>query len=176
MHAVRPLVPGREPWVAAGFGLVHGLAFASALGELHLDPAHLALALLGFNLGIEAMQLLVVIASFPWLLLLARPARIHLYERGGALFAAVAAVGWIGQRALGLANPMDPLLTALAAHGVALLVALMVGAVVATLAPGGGRSAVLPLASLALFCSPAPTRRAGSPPAPRQRRARPRRR
>jgi hypothetical protein len=40
--------------MAAGFGLVHGLAFASALAELHLDAARLALALLGFNLGLEA--------------------------------------------------------------------------------------------------------------------------
>src|SRR6201999_1656522 len=31
IHAMRPLFPGREALIAASFGLVHGLAFASAL-------------------------------------------------------------------------------------------------------------------------------------------------
>ena len=57
-HAVRPLFPGREAWVAAGFGLVHGLAFASTLANLHLEAGPMALSILGFNLGIELMQLL----------------------------------------------------------------------------------------------------------------------
>jgi hypothetical protein len=34
LHAIRPLVPRGEPLIAAGFGLVHGLAFAALLGGL----------------------------------------------------------------------------------------------------------------------------------------------
>jgi HupE / UreJ protein len=34
IHAIRPLFPGREAIIAASFGLIHGLAFASALNEL----------------------------------------------------------------------------------------------------------------------------------------------
>jgi len=41
-----------QRWVVSFlFGLVHGFGFASALSPLHLPPRHLALALLGFNLG-----------------------------------------------------------------------------------------------------------------------------
>ena len=50
-----------QRWVVSFlFGLVHGFGFASALSPLHLPPRHLALALLGFNLGVEAGQALVV--------------------------------------------------------------------------------------------------------------------
>ena len=55
-----PLFPGRESWVAAGFGLVHGLAFAGTLANLQLDTGPMALSILGFNLGIELMQLFVI--------------------------------------------------------------------------------------------------------------------
>src|SRR5438045_3779903 len=60
VHAARPLFAGREPWVAAGFGLVHGLAFATVIGNFGLDPLEKAQSILGFNLGIELVQLAVV--------------------------------------------------------------------------------------------------------------------
>jgi len=47
-------------WFAAGFGLLHGLGFAGALSDVGLPPRDLPLALLAFNLGIEAAQLAVV--------------------------------------------------------------------------------------------------------------------
>ena len=46
--------------VAFLFGLVHGLGFAGALKEIGLPQAHVSIALLTFNLGVEAGQLLVV--------------------------------------------------------------------------------------------------------------------
>ncbi len=55
-----------QRWVVSFlFGLVHGFGFASALSPLHLPPRHLALALLGFNLGVEAGQALVVALLLP---------------------------------------------------------------------------------------------------------------
>ncbi len=42
------------------FGLLHGLGFAGVLTNLHLAPAELVTALLGFNLGVEAGQLTVI--------------------------------------------------------------------------------------------------------------------
>jgi hydrogenase/urease accessory protein HupE len=50
--------------VAFLFGLVHGLGFAGALKEIGLPQAHLFVALLTFNLGVEAGQLAVVLAAF----------------------------------------------------------------------------------------------------------------
>lgn len=49
--------------VAFLFGLVHGLGFAGALREIGLPEHHLGVALLGFNLGVEAGQLMVVAAA-----------------------------------------------------------------------------------------------------------------
>jgi hydrogenase/urease accessory protein HupE len=49
------------PWVAAfAFGLLHGLGFAGALKDIGLPQTDVALALLTFNLGVEAGQLLFV--------------------------------------------------------------------------------------------------------------------
>ncbi len=46
-----------KPWIVAfAFGLVHGFGFAGALGELGLSDADIPLALLFFNLGVEAGQ------------------------------------------------------------------------------------------------------------------------
>jgi hypothetical protein len=56
---------GRKPWVVAfAFGLLHGLGFAGALAEIGLPRAHAALALLAFNLGVEAGQLVFVTLLF----------------------------------------------------------------------------------------------------------------
>jgi hypothetical protein len=49
--------------MAAGFGLIHGLGFASALQDLHLPRPLLLSSLLGFNVGVEIGQLAVVIVA-----------------------------------------------------------------------------------------------------------------
>jgi len=46
--------------VTAVFGLIHGFAFANDLIEMQLPPGRLAELLLGFNLGVEAGQLVIV--------------------------------------------------------------------------------------------------------------------
>jgi hydrogenase/urease accessory protein HupE len=51
----------RAPWIVAfAFGLLHGFGFAGALSEIGLPPAHVPLALLCFNLGVEVGQLLFI--------------------------------------------------------------------------------------------------------------------
>jgi len=53
----------RAPWlVAFAFGLLHGFGFAGALKEIGLSQSDVPLALATFNLGIEAGQLLFVVA------------------------------------------------------------------------------------------------------------------
>ncbi|MDR7238721.1 HupE/UreJ family protein [Neobacillus drentensis] len=49
------------------FGLIHGLGFASILREMSIPKSHLAVALLNFNLGIEAVQLSLVLLLLPLL-------------------------------------------------------------------------------------------------------------
>jgi hypothetical protein len=50
---------------AFAFGLLHGFGFASALAGLGTTTSSFASALVGFNLGVEAGQLVVVAAAFP---------------------------------------------------------------------------------------------------------------
>lgn len=107
LHAVRPLFPGWESWVAAGFGLVHGLAFADTLTNLHLDTGPMALSILGFNLGIELMQLFVIALTIPWLMLLSRTYAYRTVRLTGALLAAVAAIGWAIERVTGQSNRLS---------------------------------------------------------------------
>ena len=53
----------RWPWVVAFvFGLLHGLGFAGALGDMGLRGGDIPLALLFFNVGVEAGQLTFVVA------------------------------------------------------------------------------------------------------------------
>jgi hypothetical protein len=115
IHAIRPVFPGREPVVAACFGLIHGLAFASALDELGFGPQYKVITLFGFNLGIEFMQLVAVGAVIPSLLLLSRTTAYPVFRIAGAGFAAVSAAAWIADRAFGLSNGVEPLVEA-AAH------------------------------------------------------------
>lgn len=54
-------IVGHSPWLAAfGFGLLHGFGFASALSDIGLPEDAVPLALLFFNLGVEAGQILFV--------------------------------------------------------------------------------------------------------------------
>ncbi len=60
-HRGRSHLVHRRPWLVAFiFGLLHGLGFAGALGEIGLRSADVAPALLFFNLGVEAGQLVFV--------------------------------------------------------------------------------------------------------------------
>jgi HupE / UreJ protein len=58
--------PPRRRWLLVfGFGLVHGLGFASVLREIGLPRRGLVLSLLSFNVGVEIGQLLVLSLTFP---------------------------------------------------------------------------------------------------------------
>lgn len=58
---------GLSPWrpfVIFGFGLLHGLGFASVLGEFGLPEGQFIPALIGFNVGVEFGQLTVIAIAF----------------------------------------------------------------------------------------------------------------
>jgi hypothetical protein len=62
-HQGRDGIAVRAPWIVAfSFGLLHGFGFAGALGEVGLPERHIPLALLFFNIGVEAGQLVFVAA------------------------------------------------------------------------------------------------------------------
>jgi hypothetical protein len=127
LHAIRPWFAGREIYVAAGFGLIHGLAFAGSIAEYGFSPWYLAATILGFNLGIELMQLAVVAVTIPWLILMARTPVYTPFRISAAICGGLAALGWIAERSLGVRNPFAPIVDALVHHAF-LLVALLAGA------------------------------------------------
>jgi len=135
IHAWRPIFPGREALVAGAFGLCHGLAFARALSGHLPNPADTAGAILGFNLGIECFQMLIVLASIPFVIQLAPDGYGGAARRLLAALAAIAALGWLAERALDVPNPLS---TALGA--VTMSTTLL--AIGATLVAGAALSAV----------------------------------
>ena len=99
LNNLRPLVHGRRWLVAFGFGLVHGFGFASVLADLGLPRGALALALFGFNLGVEVGQLAIVAVFLPLAFALRRTAFYrHTVFIGGSLAIAVLAAGWLAER------------------------------------------------------------------------------
>ncbi|WP_127818707.1 HupE/UreJ family protein [Microbacterium sp. CPCC 204701] len=85
------------------FGLLHGVGFAGALGLDEPFSWQLLGSLLVFNVGIEAVQVAIILALFPLLLLLRRRARRTGLVVGIAVAAGVAAMGlvWFVERLLG---------------------------------------------------------------------------
>jgi hydrogenase/urease accessory protein HupE len=72
--------------VSFSFGLLHGLGFASALGEIGLARNEVFISLLFFNLGVEAGQVLFILAVVGLVLLLRRAVREQqAVVPGGAL-------------------------------------------------------------------------------------------
>ncbi|MER5433651.1 HupE/UreJ family protein [Streptomyces sp. NPDC002588] len=132
VHAVRPLVARGEVLIAGGFGLVHGLAFASLIGDLGLDRGSLVTTLLGFNLGIELTQLLVVALIMPSLLVLARTACYPAFRLTLAALGLLFAASWMLERAaLTPSDPFEGVQTWLVAHPLLVAASLAVLAVVA---------------------------------------------
>jgi hypothetical protein len=118
VHALRPIFPGREARIAAFFGLIHGLAFASTLSELGLGRWERLAGILAFNLGIETMQLAVVAATLPSLILMSRARAYPWLRVGCALFAGVASVGWIVERMIDAQSSVDNVVNELVHHSV----------------------------------------------------------
>jgi hypothetical protein len=53
-----------RPFIIFGFGLLHGLGFASVLGEIGLPDGQFVPALIGFNVGVELGQITVISLAF----------------------------------------------------------------------------------------------------------------
>jgi hypothetical protein len=133
VHALVPIFRGREVFIAGGFGLVHGLAFAATLTGFGFDPLTLVSSVLGFNLGIEAFQVVVIVATMPWLVMLARSRFYTPFRITGAMLTGVVAAGWFAERAIGWENSIEPFVEVVASHALWLLAGLAMLAVVVTI-------------------------------------------
>ncbi|MGL4233531.1 MAG: HupE/UreJ family protein [Casimicrobium sp.] len=94
-----PFLPKQRWRVAFVFGLIHGFGFASVLIDLGLPASALVGSLLGFNLGVEIGQLVLVIVLVPLAYLSRRSwgySRIAL--GGGSIAIAAISLGWCIER------------------------------------------------------------------------------
>jgi hypothetical protein len=101
LNNIYPLFRERRWMMAFVFGLIHGFGFASVLGDLGLPRETLVLALVGFNLGVEAGQLAIVCVFLPTTFALRHTG---FYRRGmlfgGSLLVAGLALVWLIERAM----------------------------------------------------------------------------
>jgi len=103
LNNVYPVLERRLWMIAFFFGLIHGFGFASVLKDLGLPRDSLLLALVSFNLGVEAGQLAIVTALIPIAFALRQS---WFYQRmtlsAGSLLIAVVACIWLAERAFEL--------------------------------------------------------------------------
>ncbi len=107
--AINGLIPvfyHKEIWITLGFGSIHGLAFSEVLAKLGLNKVQMGLSLFGFNLGIELMQLFIILLLIPSLLMICiynkrlfRILRITISS-----FSLILAIGWLFERILNQSN------------------------------------------------------------------------
>ncbi|HRD49812.1 MAG TPA: HupE/UreJ family protein [Candidatus Contendobacter sp.] len=98
-----PVVTARRWALAFGLGLIHGFGFASALRDLGLPTDALALALVGFNLGVETGQMIIAAILLPLAFALRQT---WLYRRlalpAGSAAVVLLALVWCLERSLNL--------------------------------------------------------------------------
>lgn len=99
LHNIYPRFLGKEWMIVFGFGLFHGFGFASVLGDLNLGSDKLVTTLLGFNIGVEIGQVVVICIAFPILYLMRKWAYyVRFMTIGSWLLIAISMV-WFVERA-----------------------------------------------------------------------------
>jgi hypothetical protein len=106
LHNIRPVFKHSDWVIVFGFGLFHGFGFASVLGDIGLSGEFMTLSLLGFNLGVEVGQVLIISLIFPVLYLI-RKMKIYpgLLVYGSVLLIFIA-MYWFVERAFEVDFPL----------------------------------------------------------------------
>lgn len=98
LNNIWPLVL-RLGWITFAFGLLHGMGFASVLGDLGLSQDYTVLSVLAFNLGVELGQLAILAIAIPVLITIKR---FNWYRKwampSGSLGIALIALLWSIER------------------------------------------------------------------------------
>ncbi|MCM3663665.1 HupE/UreJ family protein [Mesobacillus subterraneus] len=80
------------------FGLIHGLGFANILQEMNLQKSHLASALVSFNIGIEVVQLVIVLLLLPILAYMHKLAVSQKLIKYGSMAIILLGAYWLFER------------------------------------------------------------------------------
>ncbi len=125
VHAIKPLLPRGELYIAGLFGLVHGTAFATTILDLNLGFSEKLISILGFNIGVEIAQLTAAVLVLPLLIVLS-----HARAYGGfriviAVVAIVAAAAWIVGISTDHDSVLQPLFNSIASFPLVCYLALV---------------------------------------------------
>ncbi|TDH24533.1 hypothetical protein EXU57_14400 [Segetibacter sp. 3557_3] len=126
VHALWPIIRGKENLFIFLFAVLHGLAFSATLPNLHLDSGRNALSMLGFNTGVQFMQLFVMATTIPSLIILSRSSLFSYTRLTLALPAITTAIAWIVETLTTKPNIVTRLLFDSAGYGLYLVVILAV--------------------------------------------------
>lgn len=126
IHAIKPIFYGKEFVIAMGFGLIHGLAFSETLQNLHLQKSDLIVSLLGFNLGIEFMQIIVISITIPWFIIMSQTTYFGYVKNSLAILVCLASIGWIIQRITTRANFLSEATDGLFVYSIWLILGLAI--------------------------------------------------
>ncbi|MDH3959202.1 MAG: HupE/UreJ family protein, partial [Actinomycetota bacterium] len=148
LHNLKPIFANKEWIIAFVFGLFHGFGFAGLLSDLGLTQSRQFVSLLGFNLGIELGQALIILMIFPALYIARRTrAYVPAMRVGSVLLIAIASV-WVLDRALGVELDIDQWVFAVVLWPrSALVIAAFYVVAVALYAFDKRRDALIPVAS-----------------------------
>ncbi|HEY5745531.1 MAG TPA: HupE/UreJ family protein [Chryseolinea sp.] len=97
VNCVKPIFFKKEIFIAGGFGLIHGLAFSISLSHLELGLGSKLLSIVGFNLGIEAMQFIIMACFLP-VLLISKWKAYPAVRTAFAVFTIILSMAWIAER------------------------------------------------------------------------------
>ncbi len=106
-HNIRPIFMGREWVIAFVFGLFHGFGFATVLSELGFRGENLSLSLLGFNIGVELGQVVIILLIFPVLYFIRKSKFYPKLLVWLSALLIVISLYWLVERAFDIDMPLD---------------------------------------------------------------------
>ncbi|AYN68424.1 HupE/UreJ family protein [Euzebyella marina] len=107
LHNIKPIFKGKDWVIAFVFGLFHGFGFASVLGDLGFKGEYLTLSLVGFNVGVEIGQIVIIALIFPILYLIRNRKLYPKLLVGVSALLILVSTYWFIERAFDIDLPLD---------------------------------------------------------------------
>jgi len=106
-HNIKPIFKGKDWLIAFVFGLFHGFGFASVMADLGITGEFLTLTLLGFNIGVEIGQVLIIAAIFPILYFIRKFKFYPKFLVGLSILLIIISLYWFVERAFDIDLSLD---------------------------------------------------------------------
>lgn len=107
LHNIKPIFKGKDWVIAFIFGLFHGFGFASVLGDLGFKGEYLSLSLVGFNVGVEIGQIVIIALIFPILYFIRKRKIYPKLLVGLSVLLILVSAYWFIERAFDVDLPLD---------------------------------------------------------------------